>query len=240
MSSSDHNEQIKIIKSKTYMDVKLNLLKQMRESKLYLIESQQIAKAYDIKINQIKRAIAELQNICPKNYFKPNQRKDKIVPSNWENLDFNIYNRYNDDINLSINNNIWVKAFHGTGRNCKNENEIRDMIDSILKNGFKNGINNAHADCYDKYHPGKKIGIGVYVTPNIETAKSYAGIIHLNGEEFLTLFLVTVKKDAIRACNCRNASDYWLVNGSSDEIRPVSVLLAKAYSYIFMNYNNSI
>ena len=102
------------------------------------------------------------------------------------------------------------------------------MIDSILKNGFKNGINNAHADCYDKYHPGKKIGIGVYVTPNIETAKSYAGIIHLNGEEFLTLFLVTVKKDAIRACNCRNASDYWVVNGSSDEIRPVSVLLAKA------------
>ena len=53
MSSSDHNEQIKIIKSKTYMDVKLNLLKQMRESKLYLIESQQIAKAYDIKINQL-------------------------------------------------------------------------------------------------------------------------------------------------------------------------------------------
>ena len=103
----------------------------MRESKLYLIESQQIAKAYDIKINQIKRAIAELQNICPKNYFKPNQRKDKIVPSNWENLDFNIYNRYNDDINLSINNSIWVKAFHGTGRNCKNENEIRDMIDDL-------------------------------------------------------------------------------------------------------------
>ena len=30
MSSSDHNEQIKIIKSKTYMNVKLNLLKQMR------------------------------------------------------------------------------------------------------------------------------------------------------------------------------------------------------------------
>ena len=66
---------------------------------------------------------------------------------------------------MSINNNTWVKAFHCTGRNCKNENEIRDR--------FKNGIINAHAECYDIYHPGRKIGIGVYVTPNIETAKSY-------------------------------------------------------------------
>ena len=88
-------------------------------------------------------------------------KERKNSSENWENLDFSIYN---DDINLSINNIIWVKAFHGTERNCKNENEIRDMVDSILKNGFKNGFNNAHADCYDIYHPGRRIGIGVYVT----------------------------------------------------------------------------
>ena len=49
-------------------------------------------------------------------------------------------------------------------------------MDSIIKNGFKNGINNAHANCDDKYHPGRKIGNSVYVTPNISTAISYSWI----------------------------------------------------------------
>ena len=37
--------------------------------------------------------------------------------------------------------------------------------------------------------------------------------------------MVKVKKSAIRKCNCRNASDYWVVNGSNDEIRTISALL---------------
>ena len=87
---------------------------------------------------------------------------------------------------------------------------------------MKNGINNAHSNCDDKYHPGRKIGIGVYVTPNINTAKLYAGTIHKDGEKYLTIFLVRVKKSAIRGCNYPDASDYWVVDGSSDEIRPIS------------------
>jgi hypothetical protein len=35
------------------------------------------------------------------------------------------------------------------------------------------------------------------------------------------------QKTAIRACRCKNASDYWVVNGSSQEIRPVRVLFAE-------------
>ena len=55
------------------------------------------------------------------------------------------------------------------------------MINSILQNGFKNGFNNIHASCQDKYHPENRIGNGVYVTPNINTAKGYVGTITLNG-----------------------------------------------------------
>ena len=76
--------------------------------------------------------------------------------------------------------------------------------------------------------PEEELELVFMLLPNIETAKSYAGTIHLNGEAFLTLFLVIVIKNSIRIWNSPNASDYWVVNGSSDEIRPVSVLLTKA------------
>ncbi len=98
-------------------------------------------------------------------------------------------------------------------------------MDSIIKNGFKNWINNAHANWDDKYNPGRKIGNGVYVNPNISTAISYSGIIYLNGEKYSTLFLVAVKKSAIKGCNCPDASDYWVVEGSRDEIIPLSFIL---------------
>ena len=125
---------------------------------------------------------------------------------------------------INDNNKEWVKAFHGTGRNCRSEYEIKDIIDSILQNGFKNGFNNVHALCQDKYHPENRI---VYVTPNINTTKGYSGTITMNEKKYLTLFLVKVKKKAIRGCRCKNASDYWVVNGSSQEIRPVKVLFAE-------------
>ena len=48
--------------------------------------------------------------------------------------------------------------------------------------------NNVHANHNDINHPGKKIGIGVYVTPNINTAKLYAGTIRIGGKKYLTLF----------------------------------------------------
>ena len=38
-----------------------------------------------------------------------------------------------------------------------------------------------------------------------------------------------VKENAIRACNCPGAEDFWVVNGSDDEIRPVEVLYATDY-----------
>ena len=87
--------------------------------------------------------------------------------------------------------------------------------------------NNEHSECDDILHQGNKIGNGVYVSPNIETAKYYSGTIVIKGKKYLTLFLVKVKKDSIRKCNCPNASDHWVLRGTNQEIRPVSVLLSE-------------
>ena len=93
----------------------------------------------------------------PKNYFLPKQNKDDIIPSNLKNLSLNIKGKYDDDLWIDDNNKKWIKAFHGTGRHCKTDGQIKEMIDSILLCGFKNGKNNKHSNCDDKYHSGKKL-----------------------------------------------------------------------------------
>ena len=103
------------------------------------------------------------------------------------------------------------------------------MINNIINNGFKSGYNNKRKNCKDIMHPRKKIGNGVYVTPNINIAKKFAGKMNIGGKMFLTLFLVKVKQNAIRMCNCPNASDFWVLRDSSQEIRPISVLLAEPH-----------
>jgi len=122
-----------------------------------------------------------------------------------------ILGKYDDGSNLWFENNNeeWEKAFHGKGRHCKIDEEIKEMIDSIIKYGFKNGDKNSHANCNDIFHPGKKIGNGVYASPNKDTTKQYSGTIIIKGSKYLTLFLIKVKKSDIRKCNCPNASDYW-------------------------------
>jgi hypothetical protein len=36
--------------------------------------------------------------------------------------------------------------------------------------------------------------------------------------------MVRVKPSIIRQCNCDYAKDYWVVNGTKDEIRPYRIL----------------
>ena len=227
---------LKILSVKNKIKQRKALFNKIQRSVHYKINSNFIQEFLDpnyfqnmaIKNISLKPAIKNLYQIFPKNFFLPKKTKDKSIPDDWEDLPFNIKNKY-DNGNYSWyddSNAEWIKAFHGTGRNCSSDEEIKDMINSILQNGFKAGKNNVHEDCDDINHPGKKIGIGVYVTPNISTAKSYAGSITIKGKQYVTLFLVKVKKNAIRSCDCEYAKDYWVLRGTDEEIRPISVLLS--------------
>ena len=56
----------------------------------------------------------------------------------------------------------------------------------------------------------------------------YAGISDINGKSYKTVLMVRVKPDAIRHCDVCDDSrapyDYWVVNGTTDEIRPYRIL----------------
>jgi hypothetical protein len=225
---NDKKKKIKISVVVNYLETKIHCLKNSKKLKIYNDNLQrikeyqqreflQLKQSSDDLIEYYERLTSHLLKICSniKSIKAHNNDHNYIPPHNFSFISFETQ---------KTNDKEWIEAYHGTGRHCNNDDEIKDMIKSIFSKGFKNGKNNVHADCQDINHPGKKIGIGVYVTPNFKIAKEYAGKIFFEGRKFYTIFSVLVKKKAIRKCSCLTASEYWVLNGSSDEIKPARLL----------------
>ena len=227
IKTSNFKKLNKMIYVGSYLGDKAIELRKAKREKLFDLECQKKEEEYnEWKKNLHKKEMIQHQKLTL-HFLKifsnlkilTNENRDNYIPP--KNFGYISY------VPKKMTDGKWVEAYHGTGRNCKNDFEIKDMIQSIWKNGFKNGSINAHANCMDINHPRKRVNVGVYVTPNLETAKEFAGTINFEGEEYKTIFLVKIKEDAIRQCNCPEALDYWVVNGSPDEIVPLKILYTK-------------
>ena len=148
-------------------------------------------------------------------------------PLGWIGIGLKVLDQYDNGDNTWIgmdnSEGEWCVAYHGVGSNQKTD-EVKNITGAIIKGGFKKGWRQAHSLCNDQYHQGKQVGEGVYCTPNINTAGFYAGISKINEKSYKTVLMVRVKPDAIRGCTCEGSEDYWVVNGTTDEIRPYRIL----------------
>ena len=144
-------------------------------------------------------------------------------PVGWIGIGLKVLDKYNDNTWIGMDNidGEWCVAYHGVGTGQSSE-KVKNITGLIYKGSFKKGWRQAHYDCQDKFHPGNEVGEGVYCTPTIATAEEYAGESTINGKDYLTVLMVRVKPDAIRSCTCEK--DYWVVNGTTDEIRPYRIL----------------
>ena len=150
-------------------------------------------------------------------------------PLGWIGIGLRVLDKYdnnNDWISHDGRKGEWCVAYHGVGRD-KTSDEVKHITGIIPKTTFKAGANQVHSTHENINKPGSKVGDGVYVTPNIETACAYSGYSEINGSFYSTALMVRVKPDAIRQCNCDWAKDYWVVNGTTDEIRPYRILYKK-------------
>ena len=147
-------------------------------------------------------------------------------PIGWNGIGLKVWDNYGDNTWLGMNNSPgeWCVAYHGVGRG-KSSKEIQDITKKIYVGSFKSGPNQAHSSHNDMNHPGKKVGDGVYCTPYIKTAEGYSGASEVNGKKYKTVLMVRVKPNAIRYC--ADQKDYWVVNGTTDEIRPYRILYKK-------------
>ena len=154
--------------------------------------------------------------------------KEYDPPLGWIGIGLNVLGKYDfgDNTWIGMENleGEWCVAYHGIG--CYREsNEVKDITGKIIVGGFIKGPNQFHSQCFDVNHEGNKVGDGAYCTPLIKTAEGYAGISEINGISYKTVLMVRVKPDAIRKCACQD--DYWVVDGTTDEIRPYRILYKK-------------
>ena len=155
-------------------------------------------------------------------------------PLGWTGIGLKVKNKYDNGDNtwIGMNNSDgeWCVAYHGVASGQSSDN-VKYVTGEIVKNTFIKGGGQRHANCPDQYHPGKKVGEGVYCTPTIETAEEYAGESQINGEKYKTVLMVRVKPEAIRHCDecfySKAPYNYWVVNGTLDEIRPYRILYKK-------------
>ena len=145
-------------------------------------------------------------------------------PLGWIGIGLNVLDKYenNDWIGSSNLPGEWCLAYHGVGRFLNSTDNVKDVTGKIITGAFKAGQNQVHKDCDNVFKPGTKVGEGVYCTPNVDTALAYSGDSEINGKIYKTVLMVRVKPKAIR--HCLDSGDYWVVNGTTDEIRPYRIL----------------
>ena len=148
---------------------------------------------------------------------------DYIPPHGWIGIGLNVlgkYDRGNDDwLTDNYSDDGWAVAYHGTnGRNLK----------SILIDGFKIGPSQFHKNTADFFHKGKKVGVGIYLNPDPKVMEEHARgkTIEVNRKKYMTALMLRVKPDKIRSP--LSFKDLWILNPTSDEIRPYRILIKKA------------
>ena len=153
-------------------------------------------------------------------------RRDYNPPLGWIGIGLKVKGKFENDDWIGMNNSDgeWCVAYHGVGRSEQNPERVKQITGLIYKTSFKVSDINLHGSCDDKFHSGNKVGKGVYCATHIETAQKFAGISEINGKKYKTVLMVRVKPDATRGCNCQTAQDYYVVNGTIDEIRPYRIL----------------
>ena len=134
-------------------------------------------------------------------------------PCGWNRYALKVYGKYDNnswlgDSGKSNNDTEWAVAYHGTKQ---------QFSESICKTGLRPGTTNFY-------------GVGVYCTPNIETAAGYSEVFTGNdGKKYKLVFQARVKPSAIVRCKDIDSSapkDYWYIKDKKD-IRCYSICVKK-------------
>ena len=143
-------------------------------------------------------------------------KKIYYPPHGWIGHGLNVLNRYDggDNTWIGMNNSIgeWWVAYHGTGIYA---------VKAILESKFKAGGGQAHQNYDDLNHPGQKVGVGVYCSPKITEAEGYGD----KDANYIVAFMCRVNPKTVRISS--NYPDYWVVDGTSNDIRPYRLLIKK-------------
>ena len=128
-------------------------------------------------------------------------------PCGWKRYALKVNGKYENDLWLGSSGKAngdseWAVSYHGTKQ---------EFYNSIYNNGYRPGHNNVY-------------GVGIYCTPNIETAAGYATeFTGDDGKRYKLVLQNRVKPSAIKKASDKGGpDDYWYIEDGKD-IRPYSI-----------------
>jgi hypothetical protein len=154
---------------------------------------------------------------------------DYIPPNGWIGFGLKVLGKYDNGNNdwLACNGRAgeWPIAYHGA---CirNSSDEIKQIVKTIIEENLKPGAGQGYRNSDDVKHPGNKVGVGVYCSPQPSTMEGYAGTLEVNGHKYKVAFMLRVKPDKIRYSD----PNIWVLNGGNgdfSEIRPYRFLIKK-------------
>jgi len=204
----------------------LNLsLEQIKNIYPHLQELYEYKNIFDYLIREcnIKDYIDYRGNFIIKINNKDNNKERYYPPYEWIGFGLKVIGKYENDEWLldDSKDNKWAIAYHGVGGRLPTK-LVKDKLEKKIKEGLKQGRSQTKCHSDDIRHPGKRIGTGVYLTPNINIAENYSGIICINKERYKVALMAKVRIDKIRESKDIN---FWILN--SKYIRVYRILLKK-------------
>ena len=131
-----------------------------------------------------------------------------IPPKGWIGYGLKVWGKYDKGDNNWIGHTgvagEWCVAYHGASQKLnQNYKQMRNVDDAN--------------------HPGQKVGEGVYCSPNPNVLDQEGGITQVGNKRYKIGFMLRVRPDKIRIA--KTNPDYWVLDGTSDEIRPYRILI---------------
>ena len=150
-------------------------------------------------------------------------------PIGWIGFGLRVLDRYDNGNNCWLDyRNLegeWAVAYHGIGSTPQGV-QIFNGFNNIVLNNLQTGVRKAFKNSNDHLHEGNKVGEGVYLTPQPSVMEKYCGTFNCGGKNYKIAFMTRVRPDRIRSPE--EEKDYWVINGTDNEVRPYRILIKEA------------
>jgi hypothetical protein len=142
-------------------------------------------------------------------------------PYGWFGIGLNVTNKFDNGDNnwLKKENNLWAIAYYGFGKYLSSE-EIGNMLNNVIvKREFKRELSIKCKD-FDIRHKPKRIGVGIYLTPNVNIAENNSGTFVFNRKKYK---IVLMAKVPIKKIKEPEDHSFWILDDKDIRIYRILV-----------------
>ena len=114
-----------------------------------------------------------------------------------------------DWITSKDNTSKWAIAYYGFGKKLTSNEIIKKLYDIIINNNLNKDDNLQLKSNYKDIRHNKKVGTGIYMSPFIDVAEQFSGIIYFNNKKYKIALMARVLIEKIKEPEDKS---YWILN----------------------------